>query len=665
MEKKIIKFSDFYVAFLVGFIISAVVFYYNIVFGIISLITSVVFVFYIFSYVKRKNFEYFNDIKKHREKLDNIASEVVYKMPFPMAVINVHGRIKWNSPEFREICFENEIIGLNIKNVIDNFDINEIVEKKNGSFVWKKDTFDYIVNYNVIKDFESGDINVVIYLLNNSKYSTLKEKYDNSKINLMLIYVDNYEEAVKSVKDELRPIMTANLDSFLIDYFSELGGVIRRYEKGKYLGIIDNKILRSLENDKFSILEKIQSVENAGTIKPTLSIGVGMVGDEIFSKYKESQLAVDMALGRGGAQVVCKNGEQLKFFGGRNSTETQRSNIKARVISQALRRLILESSEVFVMGHKNADMDCFGAGVGILSICKNLGKEAYMILDDVPVTIKNVYEKVSLREKDYVDMMISPDRAYDICKETSLVIMVDNSRRLSSEAPNLLDITKKIVVIDHHRRGKDFVSNAMLTFLEPYASSACELVTEIFYYMFDNVKLEKIIAEALLAGIAVDTKNFYYQTSVRTFESASFLKKFGADSLEVKQLFKDNFNTIKLKSNVISNAISYKNFICIGVFDKQIDESMLIAAQSADDLLSVLDIECSFVLTRVNGQIHISGRSLGKISVQLILEKLGGGGHYTSAGARLDCTMDEAISKLKFAIDKYLEEDFKDEININ
>lgn len=316
------------------------------------------------------------------------------------------------------------------------------------------------------------------------------------------------------------------------------------------------------------------------------------------------------------------------------------------------------------MGHKNPDMDCFGAGLGILSICKKLNKEAHMILEDIPVTIKNVYDKVNSKASDYTSMMISPDIAYDICKNTSLVILVDNSRRMSAEAPNLLNITEKIVVIDHHRRGKDFIDNAMLTYLEPYASSACELVTEIFYYMFEKEKIEKVIAEALLAGIVVDTKNFYYQTGVRTFESASFLKRFGADSIEVKQLFKDNFNTIKLKSNVISNAISYKNCISIGVFDEQIDESMLIAAQSADDLLGVLEIESSFVLTRVNGQIHISGRSLGKVSVQLILERLGGGGHYTSAGARLDCTMEEAIEKLKKAIDKYFEEDLKDETNI-
>ena len=300
-----------------------------------------------------------------------------------------------------------------------------------------------------------------------------------------------------------------------------------------------------------------------------------------------------------------------------------------------------------------------------MAICKELGKDCYMVLEDVPVTIKNVYDRIRIGDPEYINMMISPEKAYDICRDTSLVILVDNSRKLSTEAPYLLDVTSKIVVVDHHRIGKDFVENSMLTYLEPYASSACELVTEIIYYMFEKIDLDKLIAEALLAGIVVDTKNFYYQTGVRTFEMASFLKRFGADSIAVKHLFKDNFNTIKLKSNVLSNAISYRNYICIGVFPEEIEESMLIAAQAADDLLGVLDIECSFVLTRVSGQIHISGRSLGKISVQLILEKIGGGGHYTSAGARLDCSMDEAIERLKKAIDEYLLEEDIDESNFN
>ena len=420
-----------------------------------------------------------------------------------------------------------------------------------------------------------------------------------------------------------------------------------------------------MTTDKFNILEKLKTINKDGTIKPTLSIGIGSSGSNPFEKYKESQTAIDMALGRGGAQVVIKNGEDFVFYGGKNNKGVERNKVKARVISQALEKMICESTDVFVMGHKNPDMDCFGAALGILAICKELNKTAYMVLEDVPVTIKNIYDRFVEDGKDYINMMISPQKAYDICKDTSIVILVDNSRKLSTEAPYLMDITKKIVVIDHHRIGKDFVENPTLTYLEPYASSACELVSEIIYYMFEKIKLGKLVAEALLAGIVVDTKNFYYQTGVRTFEIASYLKRFGADSIAVKQLFKDNFNTIRLKSNVLSNAISYKNFISIGVFDEEIEESMLIAAQSADDLLGVLDIECSFVLTIVQGQIHISGRSLGKISVQLILEKLGGGGHYTSAGARLNCSMKEAIEKLKKAIDEYLAEENIDESNFN
>ena len=522
-----------------------------------------------------------------------------------------------------------------------------------------------MVYYNVVKDDDNGEVNTIIYLIDNLEFSKLQKQYEDDTLNSILIYIDNFEDVRNNTNEDFKTLLTAEMDKLIISYFSNLGAIVRKYDYGKYIVISNNSILQKIKTDKFSIIEKLREIEISGNIKPTLSIGVGLGGNNPFERYKEAQTALDMALGRGGAQVVFKNGEDLEFYGGKNNKGVERNKVKARVISQALENIIRESSEIFVMGHKNPDMDCFGAGIGVMGICKELKKDCYMVLEDVPITIRNVYDRIRLAEPEYVEMMISPEKAYDICKDTSLVILVDNSRTASTEAPYLLDVTSKIVVIDHHRIGKDFVENPMLTYLEPYASSACELVTEIIYYMFEKINLDKEVAEALLAGIVVDTKNFYYQTGVRTFEMASYLKRFGADSIAVKHLFKDNFNTIKLKSNVLSNAISYKNYICIGVFPEEIEESMLIAAQAADDLLGVLDIECSFVLTIVSGQIHISGRSLGKISVQLILEKLGGGGHYTSAGARLDCSMDEAIEKLKKAIDEYLLEEDIDESNFN
>lgn len=665
MEKKLIKLSDFYILFLFMIVISAFLLYFQFIFGILSFILTFISFILILYYIKSKNSEYEEDVKKYRDSLNNIASEVVYKMPFPIAVLNNKGRVKWYSPEFSKLFAGQDIVGIDINARISSFDISKVLEKSSGSVAWKTEKFDYIVYYNVVKDEDNGDVNVVIYLLDNLEFSNLKKKYDDETLSSALIYIDNYEDVRSNTSEDFRTLLVAEMDKMIINYFSSFGAIVRKYDSGKYIVILNNFILQKVKDDKFSIVDKLKEIKISGNIKPTLSVGVGIGGKNPFERYKESQTALDMALGRGGAQVVFKNGEELEFYGGKNSKGVERNKVKARVISQALEKMIKESSEVFVMGHKNPDMDCFGAGLGVMAICKELKKDCYMVLEDVPVTIKNVYDRVRVGEPSYINMMISPEKAYDICKDTSLVILVDNSRKLSTEAPYLLDVTSKIVVIDHHRMGKDFVENPMLTYLEPYASSACELVTEIIYYMFEKFDVNKLIAEALLAGIVVDTKNFYYQTGVRTFEMASYLKCFGADSIAVKHLFKDNFNTIKLKSNVLSNAISYRNYICIGVFPEELEESMLIAAQSADDLLGVLDIECSFVLTIVSGQIHISGRSLGKISVQLILEKLGGGGHYTSAGARLNCSMEEAIEKLKSAIDEYLMEENIDESNFN
>lgn len=665
MGKKLIKLSDFYVLFLFMVLISAFVLYFQFIFGIVSFILTFISFILVLYYIKNKNIEYEEDIRKYKDSLDNIASEVVYKMPFPVAVLNNKGRVKWYSPEFSELFSGSDIIGIDINSEISSFNITEVLKKGYGKVNWETKKFNYLVYYNVVKDEDNGDVNVIIYLIDNLAYSKLKKQYEEETLNSIVIYIDNYEDVRNNVKEDFKAILIAEMDKIIINYFSSLGAIIRKYDSGKYIVISNDIILQKIKHDKFSIIEKLKAIEISGNIKPTLSIGIGLGGKNPFEKYKEAQTALDMALGRGGAQIVFKNGEDLDFYGGKNNKGVERNKVKARVISQALENIIRESSEVFVMGHKNPDMDCFGAALGVMAICKELKKDCYIVLEDVPVTIRNIYDRVRVGEPDYVDMMIPPEKAYDICRDTSSVILVDNSRTLSTEAPYLLDVTSKIVVIDHHRIGKDFVENPMLTYLEPYASSACELVTEIIYYMFEKIDLDKLIAESLLAGIVVDTKNFYYQTGVRTFEMASYLKRFGADSIAVKQLFKDNFNTIKLKSNVLSNAISYRNYICIGVFPEEIEESMLIAAQAADELLGVLDIECSFVLTIVSGQIHISGRSLGKISVQLILEKLGGGGHYTSAGARLDCSMEEAIEKLKKAIDEYLLEEGIDESNFN
>ena len=317
------------------------------------------------------------------------------------------------------------------------------------------------------------------------------------------------------------------------------------------------------------------------------------------------------------------------------------------------------------MGHKNPDMDSFGSCMGIVEAARKMGKTCYFVLNEVTPAIRNVYEKVMEKYKGFDRIITKPEDAENICSKTSLLVVLDTHRVNSTEAPKLLELTDKIVLIDHHRRGKDYIRNTTMTHLEPYASSASELVTELLHYMFEKLYIHPVVAEVLLAGITVDTKNFYFQTGVRTFEAASILKRQGADSIEVKQLFRDEFETVKYKSEVVANSKKYRDNIAIGILDKPIEEAVLVSAQAADALLNVMDIEASFVMAKVDEKIHISGRSLGKISVQLILEKIGGGGHLSAAGAQLQCDMEEAVVTLKKAIDEYLEEDRKNEDNID
>ncbi|XTI74317.1 DHH family phosphoesterase [Parvimonas sp. G1425] len=289
--------------------------------------------------------------------------------------------------------------------------------------------FNYIVYYNVVKDEDNGDVNVIIYLIDNLEFSKLKKQYEDETLNSILVYIDNYEDVRSNTKEDFRTLLLAEMDKTIISYFSSLGAIVRKYDSGKYIIISNNSILQKIKNDKFSVMEKLKAIEVSGKIKPTLSIGVGLGGNNPFERYKEALTALDMALGRGGAQIVFKNGEDLEFFGGKNSKGVERNKVKARVISQALEGIIRESSEVFVMGHKNPDMDCFGAGLGVMAICKELKKDCYMVLEDVPVTIRNVYDRVRVGNPEYIDMMISPEKAYDICRDTSLVILVDNSEK--------------------------------------------------------------------------------------------------------------------------------------------------------------------------------------------------------------------------------------------
>ena len=485
----------------------------------------------------------------------------------------------------------------------------------------------------------------------------LKERYNNEKLVVCVAQVDNYDEVKNNTEEVNRPIVLAEIDKKINRFVLEIEGFVRKYENDKYLIIFENKYLLELEKRKFDILDSIREIDLGNKIPITLSMGVGVNGKDPSQSYEYSRAAIDIALGRGGDQVVVKKIDNLNFYGGKTKAVEKRNKVRSRVISHALRQLIDQSENVFIMGHKNGDMDSFGASIGILRAVRNRNKMGYIVLRGSNPSIKNVYNRVKKEQPDIINSIITPEEAENLADKSSLLVVVDNHKPSFTEAPELLDIIDKVVVIDHHRRAAEFIEDPILTYLESYASSTCELVTEILYYMSDKMELTNLEADALLAGISVDTKNFTFQTGVRTFEAASILKRAGADTTAVRQLFRDDYKTFILKAEVVKAAHITHDAIAISRFPVDMEDSILIAAQAANELLSINEVYASFVLTLSEGKVHVSGRSLGDISVQLILEKMGGGGHLTSAGTQLDnVTIDEGEEILVKAIDEYLRE---------
>ena len=660
-DGKIRSWEDVISFSIVCFLAISILAYYNIWLSLILAIFLITIIFRYIAIIKEKENTITNIIENLEEDFSDIKRQMVFSMPFPMAIINRQDqKIKWYSTSFKDIFNYKDILYQNINKLLDNFDMKRIEKKKEGYFEEILNGKFYEFYYISVETKIKNEDIVFLYAIDNTKKYEAVNKFSLSAMQMMVVQIDNYDELNAVIDDSNKSIVYAEIDNKIVEYFTKFDSYIKKYENDKYLVVTKKSSLDDMKKDKFSIIETVREMTVQNKITPTLSIGIGVGnGNESpINIYKEAMLAIDIALGRGGDQVVIKKDDHLEYFGGKTNAIEKRSKVKSRVVASVLKKLIKDSDKVFVMGHVEPDMDSFGSCLGMLEATRILGKESYMLLKYVSPGIENIYNKVSKKYEGFVEKVITPEQAYKMATPNSLVIVLDNNRIQSTEGPGLLDISDKVVLIDHHRRGTNFIKNAVLSLHEPYASSASELVTEIMFYMFNKMEMESVVADALLAGITVDTKNFYFQTGVRTFEAASILKRQGANSMEVKKIFRDDFETVKAKSEVVAKAQTYKDYIAIGVYDQQKDISNLVAAQSADELLNVFDIQASFVLTRIHEKIHISGRSLGSISVQLILEKLGGGGHLTASAAQLqENDMQKAVDLLKNAIDEYLKEE--------
>lgn len=637
--------------------------YYNYIIGLLASFIYIGLIVYNIRTNKTKKNKWKKFIENFSLNMDNATRNTLVNLPFPMLIIGKKGNILWYNQNFSQVLSNQDILDKNINDFIKELNIRQVLEGKKNSFKYVKLQDSYFDIYtNIVEGNESKVSNkekmILVYLYDVTDFYHMMTSVDENKETVMLIEVDNLDEVIKSTEEDKKPILIAEIEKVINSYSQNLNAMSKKYDSNKYVLSVQNKYIQKEMEKKFDVLDNIREIDIGNKLTVTLSIGIGRGGKNPIENQKFAASAKDLALGRGGDQAVVKNGEKLSFYGGKTKEVEKRTKVRARVIAHALLDLINESSAVLIMGHVNMDIDCLGAAVGIYSTVNSLNKQCNIVLDEVNNSIKIIMEKLK-NEKDYNNAFISTIDAIDKLDEDTLLILVDVHSKGYVEDIRLVERAKKTVIIDHHRKSSNFVEGTLLSYIEPYASSTSEMVTEMIQYMSDKPQLKILEAEALLAGICVDTKNFYFKTGVRTFEAASFLRKLGADTIDVKKLFSDDLDTYLKRYEIIKSA-EVINGIAISICPPDI-ENIVLAAQAADELLNITGIHSSFVFAKIEDDIHISGRSLGDINVQVILEALGGGGHMTMAGAKLKSnTIEEAVEKLKNAIDKYLREgDYK------
>ncbi|MBS5793760.1 MAG: DHH family phosphoesterase [Clostridiales bacterium] len=526
----------------------------------------------------------------------------------------------------------------NIKDIIEDFAFNKeeqqvIINQKGYNIFVRKNEQNYDLFFSEIK---------------------MLDKY---KTTVGLLVIDNYDEVLDSLEEFRHPLILAIVDRKIKKMARDLGGVVKNFEKDKYILILSQESLDELKKNKFDILDNIREIDMGNTIPVTLSIGIGKNGENLDENMEFARVSLDLALSRGGDQVIIKDGENYQFFGGHTKEGNRNSRVRARVKAYALTELIEDASNVIIMGHRHTDLDCMGAGIGVYSIVSALDKNCKIVLNDVTSSVSYLYDRV-IKDEKYKDVFISSEEALKLVNRKTLLIIVDVYKQGLCECPELVDKVKKIVVFDHHRKGTDYIENAVLTYHEPYASSTCELITEMLMYINKNIPIKQVEADSILAGIIVDTKNFAFKTGIKTFEAAAFLKKKGADTIRVKKLFKNSIDCYNARANVVSNMKLYRENMAIAILEDEIDNPLLVVAQACDELLNIDNINASFVLCKINNNISISARSFGEINVQIIMEKLGGGGHQAISATQIkDVTIEEAVNMLKGAIDEYFKEE--------
>ncbi len=614
-----------------------------------------------------------NELISFATQYGQIQRRLLRDLDLPHALLDVQGKVIWTNKEFENLVHKEKGYKKSITTLFPGMTRDKLPGRNGDVFTEMDVDFEnrdfhvkarkislkeMAMNSDIIEAEGYDGYLVAIYLFDETALKIALREIDDQSLAVGLIYLDNYDEALESVEEVRRSLLIALIDRKVNKYISALDGIAKKLEKDKYLVIMRKKAVEQLKGDRFDVLEDVKTVNIGNEMAVTLSIGMGLDGLTYAQNYEFARNAIDLALGRGGDQAVVKTPENVAYYGGKSQQVEKNTRVKARVKAQALREIITGKDRVIIMGHRLADIDSFGSAVGIYRIALTLEKRAHIVIDDVTTSIQP-FVQLFRDNPDYEeDMIINSTTALELAGSNSVLVVVDVDKPSITECPGLLKSCKSIVVLDHHRRGSETIENATLSYVEAYASSACEMVSEILQYIGDNIRIRPDEADCMYSGIMIDTNNFMTKTGVRTFEAAAFLRRNGADVTRVRKLFREDANEYKARADTVSQAEIYKNSYAISICTSEdLQSPTVVGAQAANELLNIKGVKASFVLTDYQNQVYVSARSIDEVNVQIIMERLGGGGHMNIAGCQMeDVSLMEAISIIKNTLDAMTQE---------
>lgn len=640
--------------------------------GIVSAVFMLVYIGAAVIIYYKKAPDVLGAIIKYSANCDTVQNRLIKEMIIPYAVLGGDGGVIWGNKEFLDIIHYDKAAKKSITNVMP--DISTDLFPKMG-----KDKSLHIVyndvNYKVIlrnistqdlfndmdiiwsKDEKDSNTFIAIYLYDETEITKYIRENNEQKTVVGLLYIDNYEEVMESVDEVKRSLLIALVERKITKYLQNIDAIVKKLEKDKFVVIFKKKYMNQLQENKFSVLEEVKTINVGNEIGITLSFGIGLDAETLLGGYDYARAAIDLALGRGGDQVVVKTKDNVTYYGGKSVQVEKNTRVKARVKAHALREILEVKDEIYVMGHSIADVDCVGAAIGIYRIAKILGKKAYIVIDTINTSLRPIMDRIK-QDPEYGDnVFISSEKALEMAENNSALVVVDVNRASYTECPELIQKIKTVIVLDHHRQTGEAIEKAVLSYVEPFASSACEMVAEILQYIDDNLRLKPGEADAMYAGMVIDTDNFQSKTGVRTFEAAAYLRRNGADIIKIRKALRTDMGEYQARADAIKNAEIFCNsFVITECKSQGLESPTIVGAQVANELLDIVGVKASFVLTNYNNKIYISARSIDEVNVQVIMEKFGGGGHMGMAGAQIEGhTMEQAKKIVKIKVSEMLE----------